>query len=226
MVRSARRHKTLEITVDAPGDVVVAAPLRTSAARIEAIVRRRAGWIFRHEADDAVHALALRRFESGESLPYLGRSVRMWVREARGRHVKLRFHHWQFDVTAPAHVRPGQRQVILAKAFESWYRERAFAHVQRRTEVLAKRMGVTPAGILVRDQGRRWGSCSPQGVLRFNWRVVMAPPALIDYVVIHELAHLRSRTHGVAYWSIVAAVAPDYRERRRALRVLGPELPL
>ncbi len=203
----------------------MAAPLRISLSRIEAIVRRRAGWILRHDTD-AVRALGSRRFGSGESLPYLGRSVRMWVRDAPVRAVELRFHHWQFDVTVPARTPPGRRSGAIARAFESWYRERAFAYVERRAALLSGRLGVRPSGILVRDQRRRWGSCSPTGVLRFNWRIVMASPALIDYVVVHELAHLGNRTHGAAYWSAVAAVVPDYRDRRRALRELGRGLPL
>ncbi len=210
--------------MEALGDIVVAAPLRIPLTRIEAIVRHRAGWILRHSSD-ATHAQGSRHFVSGESLPYLGRAVRMWIREAPVRSVELRFHHWQFDVTVPSGIAPNRRVAAIAGAFHSWYRERAFAHVQRRAAILSGRLGVAPSGILVRDQRRRWGSCSPQGVLRFNWRIVMAPPALIDYVVIHELAHLRNRTHGSAYWSAVAAVAPDYRERRRALRDIGPRLP-
>ena len=82
------------------------------------------------------------------------------------------------------------------------------------------------SAVLVRDQRQRWGSCSPEGVLRFNWRIVMAPPALFDYVVIHELAHLRVRSHRAGYWALVAQAAPDHRVRRERLRALGPSLDL
>lgn len=204
---------------------MVAAPLTISTARIETIVRKRAGWILRH-GDSASGALALRQFVSGESLPYLGRSVRLWVREAAVRAVAVRFHHWQFDVTVPADLRAPRRSAAIARAVASWYRERAFTYIQRRAAIFAARLGVAPSSILVRDQRRRWGSCSTQGALRFNWRIVMAPPSLIDYVVIHELAHLRNRTHSPAYWSLVQSVAPDYRERRRGLREVGSRLPL
>lgn len=205
--------------------MVVAAPLRTAASKIEAIVRRRAGWILRHEAD-AARATHERRFVSGESLPYLGRLVRMWVREDDVSRVELRFHHWQFDVTVPSRITARRRRGVISRAFEHWYRERALMHLDRRSAVLAARLGVRPTGVLVRDQRRRWGSCSPEGVLRFNWRLVMQAPALIDYVVVHELAHLRSRTHGADYWSHVAMLVPDHRERRTRLRELGRQLPL
>lgn len=191
--------------------------------RIEALVRRRAGWILRHQIETA-RALEQLPFVNGGSLRYLGRSVRMWVRHASVDRVTLQFHHWQFDLTVPLGKPLGQS--AAARTVRGWYRERALAHLERRIGVLAPRLGVSPAGVLVRDQRTRWGSCSPTGVLRFNWRIVMAPPALIDYVIVHELAHLRVRTHAPEYWSEVARVIPDHRERRRRLRELGPQLPL
>jgi len=161
---------------------------------------------------------------NGGSLRYLGRSVRMWVRHDAVDRVSLRFHHWQFDLTAPRGKPLSHSDV--ARVVQRWYRERALTHLERRVGILAPRLGVSPTGVLVRDQRARWGSCSPRGVLRFNWRVITAPPALIDYVVAHELAHLRIRTHGPAYWAEVALLIPDHRERRRRLRELGSQLPL
>ncbi len=230
IVRSARRHKTVEVTIARPGEVVVAAPVRTSVERIEAIVKRRAGWILQHDgrgeraASDA--GLAERRFVSGESLPYLGRRVRLFVRERPENGVDVRFHHWQFEVRLSLALSPYERGAAVEAAFTRWYRRRAAELVAERVERFAPRIGGQPSRVLVRDQRRRWGSCSPDGVLRFNWRVIMAPPALIDYVVVHELAHLRTRTHGAAYWRLVASVLPDHRERRRRLSELGPQLAL
>jgi hypothetical protein len=79
---------------------------------------------------------------------------------------------------------------------------------------------------MIRNQRRRWGSCSADGTLRFNWRLVMAPPAIIEYVVVHELAHLRVPNHSPAFWAEVARFIPDYKARRTALRQLGPSLSL
>lgn len=230
IVRSARRLKTVEITVARAGEVVVAAPVRTPAERIEAIVKRRAAWIIRRSGLAKTVAgepgIAERRFESGESLPYLGRRVRLFVRETPDDGVDVRFHHWQFEVRLSRALTPNERSAAVKAAFARWFRRRATERVAERVERFAPLLGVTPSRVLVRDQRRRWGSCSPDGVLRFNWRVVMAPPALLDYVVIHELAHLRVRSHRPAYWALVALAAPDHRERRERLRGLGPELDL
>ncbi|MHB8631981.1 MAG: M48 family metallopeptidase [Candidatus Limnocylindria bacterium] len=225
VVRSARRHKTVELTVARPGEVVVAAPLRSSSDELQAIVRRRAGWIVRH-GGVAIDRPPDRRYVSGASLPYLGREVRVFLHEGDGPDVDVRFGHWQFDVGVPDGLAAAQRQGELESAFKAWYRARAAQRLRERVRRFAGPLGATPAAVLVCDQRRRWGSCSPDGVLRFNWRIVMAPPALIDYVVIHEIAHLRVRSHQKGYWALVARAAPDYRERRERLRALGPTLEL
>lgn len=225
VVRSERRRKTVEITINRPGEILVAAPVRTTTARLESIVRRRAAWILSHEGFIEPGAQA-RDFASGESVPYLGRRVRFFVRESLEKGVDVRFQHWQFDVRIARGLVGEARRRAMSAAFVRWYRERATERVAEGVARFGSLLGLAPARVLIRDQRHRWGSCSPDGVLRFNWRVVMAPPLLLDYVVIHELAHLRVRTHAPAYWALVAQVAPDYRERRERLRALGPTFDL
>ena len=223
VVRSPRRRKTIEVTVDQPGMVTVAAPVDTPAGQIEATVLRRAGWILQHDGA-ASDAPPPRRFVSGESLPYLGRSVRLTVHPTDGDEVAVRFHHWQFDVDVPHNLREEECLAKVRAAFEAWYRERAATKLPPRVDRIAVLLGVRAKGILIRDQRRRWASCSPDGTLRFNWRGIMAPPALLDYVVAHELAHLRVRNHTSEYWSVVSQAIPDYRLRRQRLREVGPLL--
>ena len=117
VVRSPRRHKTIEITVDEPGLVTVAAPADTPAGDLETAVRRRAGWIIRHHGE-ASAALPPRRFVSGESLPYLGRSVLMTVHPTDGDEVTIRFHHWQFDVDVPRSLEGDERHAKVRAGFE------------------------------------------------------------------------------------------------------------
>ena len=221
VVRRPRRKKTVEITVNAPGIVTVAAPVETSANRIEDTVRKRAKWIIRHNIS-AAEAPPPRRFVSGESLPYLGRSVGLTVRATEADVVGIRFHHWQFDVDVPRSLVGEDRRERVRAACEAWYQERAAMKLPERVERIASLLGVRPKEILIRDQRKRWASCAPDGTLRFNWRVIMVAPALIDYLVAHELAHLKVRSHSSEYWAFVAQAIPDYQRRRQRLRELGP----
>ena len=223
VVRSPRRHKTIEITVDEPGAVTVSAPVDTPPQRLEATVRRRARWIVQHDGTAAA-APPPRRFVSGESLPYLGRSVRLTVHPTDGEGVTVRFHHWQFDVAVPRSLTGGERRTQVRAAFEAWYRERAALKLPPRVDRIANLLGVRPKAILIRDPRIRWASCAPDGTLRFNWRAIMAPPAILDYVIAHELAHLRVPSHGPEYWAVVTQAIPDYRLRRKRLRDLGAAL--
>ena len=223
--RSGRRKKTVQITM-AGGRVVVAAPSDTPHSKLEAIVRKRAPWILR-QAPDAVLQASRKRFVSGETLPYLGRNVRLVVEPADMPSPEVRFDHWSFRIAVPIGLDESKRYDEIWKAFVQWYRQRASHRLPRTVELWRKRIGwsETPR-VLVRDQRQRWGSCAPDGTLRFNWRVVMVHPELAEYVVVHELAHLKISSHSAEYWTLISSLLPDAQQRRRRLREEGRLLPL
>lgn len=223
--RSDRRKKTVEVTVDG-GGVQVAAPVDTPPEDLQALVRRRAPWILNH-ATDGLLTVAPKHFVSGETLPYLGRNVRMVFETDDVRKPEIRFDHWRFGIKVPEHLAGVQRNEQIRTAIIAWYRERAAIRLQAAVKKWLPRFGGgKPPDVLIRDQRQRWGSCAPDGTLRFNWRVVMLEPALVDYVVVHELAHLTIRNHSDEYWQLVNRVMLDAQERRRKLREVGRTLPL
>jgi predicted metal-dependent hydrolase len=109
-------------------------------------------------------------------------------------------------------------------ALDTWYREQARVEVKRIVEREARRLGVTFTRIAIRDQLTRWGSCSRTGALSFNWRLILAPPAILTYVVVHELCHRIHHDHSAAFWAVVADARPTYEEERAWLAEHGPEL--
>ena len=223
--RSSRRRKTVQITVDG-GGVQVAAPTTTTVSELRAIVRKRAPWILSHASDRMLEA-APKRFVNGETLPYLGRNVRMVVEDADVRKAAVRFDHWRFLVTAPKGLNGDERCDSIRRAVVRWYRSRADERLREAVDRWWPRLGYGERSrVLVRDQRQRWGSCAPDGTLRFNWRVTMVRPALVEYVVVHELAHLTHRNHSSEFWDLVSSVLPDAQRRRRDLREAGRTLPL
>ena len=223
--RSKRRKKTVQITMDG-GRVLVAAPSDTPDSKLEAIVRKRSPWILR-QAPAPVLQASRKRFVSGETLPYLGRNVRLIVEHADVSRPEVRFDHWSFRIAVPIGLDESKRYDEIRKAVVQWYRQRAAQRLPRTVELWRKRMGwpETP-GVLVRDQRQRWGSCAPDGTLRFNWRVVMVQPELAEYVVVHELFHLKVSSHSAEYWAQVSSLLPDAQQRRQRLREAGKMLPL
>ena len=119
------------------------------------------------------------------------------------------------------------RNEAIHRGIVEWYRARAMARLSEHVDRWWGRLGKgIKSRILIGDQKRRWGSCAADGTLRFNWRVMMLAPSLIEYVVVHELAHLTHLNHSADYWGLVASVMPDVNQRRQRIREAGQTLPL
>ena len=110
-----------------------------------------------------------------------------------------------------------QRRILL----EKWYRRQAEQLLSEKAAFYAERLGVSFADIRIKDQRSRWGSCSSMGNLNYNWKLVLMPPGVLDYVVVHELAHRREMNHSAAFWKVVATWMPDYKKYRKWLRDNG-----
>ena len=223
--RSKRRKKTVQITVDG-GGVHVAAPMTSPDSELQAIVRKRAPWILNHASKSMLEA-APKRFVSGETLPYVGRNVRILVEAADVARPNVRFDHWRFRIAVPVAMQDGERYQSIRRAVIRWYRARAAERLEAIVERWWHRLGHGEMSrVLIRDQRQRWGSCAPDGTLRINWRAVMLKPALIEYVVVHELVHLTHRNHSTDFWDLVSKAMPDAQQRRLRLREEGRTLPL
>jgi predicted metal-dependent hydrolase len=220
VIRSARRRKTIELTIDGRG-VRISAPLRTPRHEIDAFVRSRSAWLLKHHHGAQRRAWRPPVFETGHTLPFLGRAVPLLVCERAVKQVRVTLDLLNLRIDVPRTLAGVERRAAIESAVRAWYRERADEEITDRVRRWSRYTGLQPSRVLVRDQRRRWGSCSPDGTLRFNWRLVMAPGALIDYVVAHELVHLRAPHHGPSFWRRVEAIMPDYEARKRALRDFG-----
>jgi predicted metal-dependent hydrolase len=220
-VRRSDRARRARIVVD-PAGVEVVVPRRMALRHVAPFVEEKRPWIERtlrklREAEAAGPAVQL---EDGGEVPYLGERLMLRVRVERGRvrpHVARRG-----DALHVALPPEGQ----LRGALEAWYRRRARAVVAARLDAACARAGTTYIRLSIRNQRSRWASCSSAGAMSFNWRLLLAPAEILDYVVEHEVAHLEVLDHSRRFWSLLASRCPDYREHERWLRVHGPALRL
>ena len=157
-----------------------------------------------------------REFVSGETVLYLGRHYRLKVHSNETGQAKL--HGGWLHVPAPAGA---QRTSHVRAALVSWFRRHAAERLPERVAAWRARAGVAMPRVVIADQQKRWGSCDRGGTIRLNWRIIQAPMRLVDYVVVHELVHLRHRGHGRDYWQALGRVMPDYERRREDLRQRG-----
>ena len=218
-VRWSRRRRTIGISVARGGGLRVLAPAGVPARKLAGTVRAKLPWVRRKLAElEALGPPPPRlRFVDGERLPYLGRTYRLSIvdgAEPAGAPVALR--RGRFEL---ARGLDGEARA----AFVRWYTERARARLDARVAHYAPLVGATPAGVVVRDLGtRRWGVCDARTrLVSFHWELVLQPPEVIDYVVVHELAHLHEPNHGPQFWRRVTVVMPDWKRRRSVLSKRG-----
>lgn len=212
-----RPRKTLEISVEPDASVTVVAPLEASIADIEAKVRKRAAWVQRQQRYFAqfLPRTPERSFVSGETHLYLGRQYRLKV----VRHLQAGVKLTRGFIVVQSH-RP-DRVEVTRELVEGWYRERAHQKFAERLELNLERFprpdAFRPAGLIVRQLSHRWGSMSPSSRLLLNRRLVQAPVDAIDYVITHELCHIRQPHHNGAFFKLLDRVMPDWERRKRRL---------
>ncbi len=215
------RIKSADLRVE-EGAVSVIVPKDLPLERIEKLLHDKQRWIkekliLQREAMPS----SGKQFISGESLPYLGRNYRLKVERAPFAPVKL------IQGRLVASLPHGSDEPHMVRnALIRWYRKHAEVKLREKAERYAKVVGVEPRSIGIQTFKSRWGSCSAKGDLLFNWKVIMAPNSVCDYVVVHELCHLIHHDHSANFWKEVARVMPDYADRKEWLKVNGAALEL
>jgi predicted metal-dependent hydrolase len=224
-LRRSARH-SIGFMIDDDG-LRVTAPRRVTLAEVDSAIRAKQRWILAklHERGERrVQRLQKPplRWEDGARLPYMGGDITLRLEEAARSHC-------EFDPGArvlSVGVAPLLQEWQLKERIRLWYRDEAMRLFGERLELYAPRMNVTYNAFALSSAGTRWGSCTIEGNIRLNWRLIHYPLALIDYVVVHELAHLREMNHSARFWATVGEVYPDYDGARLALRKRSHEMPV
>ncbi|MFN0186782.1 MAG: M48 family metallopeptidase [Aquabacterium sp.] len=225
------RRRSIGFVVGMEG-LTVSAPRWVTLSQVDDALRNKAAWILSklHEQTDRARRVQAHTigWRDGSELPFLGESLVLVV-DPRFDGVELRAHtgalpgiaHRQLHVGVPA----GASSLQVREAVQGWMQREALRHFQLRCEVFAARLGVQMRRLRLSSASTRWGSASVDGTIRLNWRLIHFAPAVIDYVVAHELAHLREMNHGAAFWEIVRTAVPDFVKARDALhREVLPQL--
>lgn len=227
IVRSARRTRTIAFTIDPNAGLRIMAPLRTRRSTIQAMLQHRAPWILAKlsEHQKAKEVNMPQDFVDGETFSYMGNNCRLRVTQSeaqpQGCRLKPRFLWINIaDVNLSAE---GLKQEVRLEIL-LWIKKRAKIKFKKRMDLWSKKLGVSYKKLLITDPARQWGSCTVDNIVRLNWRLMMAPLPLIDYVVAHELVHIIHKNHSSRFWGTLGKFMPDYQERRKKLRRIGSGL--
>ena len=210
-IRRSARARRVRVTVDGAGEVIVTLPKKAAERRAAEAVKELRPWIDRRRSALLRAAEEVQR-EPG-TLPYLGATLRVVAEPGRERV------HRRGDVLL---VPPGDAR----EAIERFYRRRARAEIGPRLDAATARAGTGYTGLTIRGQRTRWASCSSTGAMSFNWRLLLAPEAVLDYVIEHEVCHLEVMDHSPRFWALLESRSPGWREHADWLRRYGSTLVL
>lgn len=221
--------RDVTISVEWLEGVKVVAPVGIEPTLLHSILYKKAPWIIdKWQALNQISDCpAPKEFVSGEKFAYLGRNYRLKVYKSEEvTRPVLMFKQGKFIATVPPHLTEEERISFFQQAFKDWYILYGEMKLQERLKIYCPKMGVTPTKIKLKEQKMRWGTCTNEGAIYLNWRIMMAPVPIIDYLLVHELAHIKYPNHSNDFWHFVKSVMSDYEQRKEWLRINGPTLTL
>lgn len=216
--RRIRRTVGLKITQDG---LIVHAPKRIAQYQLETILQQKSNWILKKLKSLQQQQLPPLQWQDGEQLLLLGNQVTLAIKH---------------DVPSRASVShspgvlaldlPTAEKAAVSRKVLQWYKKQALVDFARRLEIFSAKLGVPTPKLLISSARTRWGSCNSKREVRLNWRLLQAPPHLINYVICHELAHLKEMNHSARFWAVVASIYPDYKSAEKELKAWSPKLHL
>jgi len=224
LTRSRRRKRTIAFAIEPPATLRVMAPARSNLAAILKMIEARTGWIARRFSE---FQFAPPEFTDGTTVTYLGHAYHLQVTsdDALPQSCRLAPRRMMVNIHGHDMSHKNMRDEVRLEIM-LWLKKRAKTKIQKRVDFWARHMGVKYKKLVLSNPERQWGSCSAQNIIRLNWRLIMAPLRLIDYVIVHELAHVTHKNHSPRYWRHVQSFMPDCQLRRKQLRQMGHRLAL
>lgn len=212
-----RDRKTISIYVERDSNVTVVAPEHIVEDDLDKIIERKRYWIYKAQSElQELNKTSIKReIVDGEGFLFIGRSFKLRIDDNLMSPLDLSDDYFLLDKKVVDDAR---------KHFINFYKDNGMSILQDRAGYFSARLGLNPNGIRIMELKNRWASKSDNNMLNFHWKLIMAPLSVIDYVIVHELAHMIEKNHNNAFWGIVESVIPDYLERKNWLKVNGASL--
>ena len=233
--RRPRRTVGLKITENG---LVVHAPKRIFEFQLNQILQEKSHWILNKLKAREANQVEKIQWVDGENLMYLGNDIQLSITQSTSNKALffdqnvLFIHTLQLQGLSPQNipaqagyscVKPNNHAVVARKVI-AWYKKQAIIDFARRLEILAAKLGVPTPPLTLSNAQSRWGSCNSRGEVRLSWRLLQAPPHIINYVICHELAHLKQMNHSPKFYAVVEQLFPNYKAAEKELKMLSPQL--
>lgn len=202
-----------------PHRVLVTVPDQDNQNDVESFLQRKERWLFDNTQKvniAASNAHNIHRYVTGVKIPYRGRRMRLTITRKTTPEVEVTYQNG-FKVALPEYVTDDVQDIIVEDALKFWMKRKIKDDIKEIVNRYAQKHDLQPKGIQVKEQKHLWGSCSKDGTIHLNWHLICAPKAVLEYAVLHELCHIRHRTHGPEFWSLIKKIMPDYQDRKEWL---------
>lgn len=212
--RSRKRRKTISLQISDKSELVIAAPYFTPIGEINRFVQEKQNWIHKtiqKHKEEAIRNKA-KKYTTGEMFYYLGELFPLETFFEKNERKGLVFWGNRFYLNTADAAEKG------ISYFALWYKKKAEKHFRQRVDFFSYEFNLKAKSVKVTSANKRWGSCSADNNLSFSFRLIMAPPAIIDYVIVHELMHIKEKNHSAAFWKLIEVVMPEYKIHRRWLK--------
>jgi len=222
----SKQTKNIRFAVKVESGLTITVPFGLSLKNVDAVIHSKKEWILANLKKMAEKQVPERKFTTGERLPLLGNTYVLVVEEAESNRISAVLQDGAFLVKVPAFLSAQERKKEIAGILEQWYVREARSVIPRRVAEINRGFGFAYNRIAIKNQQTRWGSCSQLKNLNFNWRLLLAPPHILDYIIVHELAHLKELNHSKRFWDLVESLFPRFREAEKWLKENGAGLKL
>lgn len=217
----SERRKNASLAVYPVKYVEILVPSDLERGHIQRLVKKKAHWVMKQLAwfDEIARADSSKEYVNGETFLYLGRQFRLKIIKG-GKRPQASIEGGYLTVSLPDYVN-GQKTALVKAAIWYWYREETARILAEIISKYSKKLGISPPNLMIKNQSKRWGSCTSKNQLIFNFRILMAPMRQLEYIVAHELCHICHKSHSADYWKLLESILPDFSERKEVLRTNG-----
>jgi predicted metal-dependent hydrolase len=227
--RKNSRAKRLSLRIGRD-KVRVTVPSRATQREIREFIKANQNWVLEHwvKIQEELRKIPERQYQNGEVLSVLGQSLELKILKVNQKRIVLRYlqEEKKIEICLPVAVTPEYQTEAIREILEKWLKQKAREVFQAKLNELSVQMGVSYKEFRLKEQKTRWGSCSSKGNINLNWRVILAPERVAEYLIIHELAHLKHMNHSPSFWEVVRQYCPEYDACRHWLKVNGESLRL
>ena len=214
-----RKRRSIELSLRDSTDLRIVAPKGVSEKEIFQLLIKKEAWLANGISKMKEIESQKCSFREGEALPYLGKELKIFLESVPLSAPEAVFIREDYLWVQTHDV----DQRAVQELIKAWYLTQAEQYIPQRVKKFQKLFSIEPEGVKIRGQKRRWGSCTGKNLLLFNWRLMMTPPGVLDYVVVHELCHMKEKNHQSEFWRQVAAIMPDYKIKVNWLLINGAQ---